>query len=92
MKSAYELAMSRLEAKAPAAKLTEAQKVELAEIDNLYLARIAERRVFLEGEMHRADPVAAEELRRQLFSEVSRLEEEREDKKEQMRRSTNSSS
>ena len=36
-------------------KLTEAQKAELAEIDNLYESRIAERRVFLEGEIPKAE-------------------------------------
>lgn len=88
MKSAYEIAMSRLEAQSPTAKLTDAQKAELAEIDSIYAARIAERRVFLEGEIQKAvgDPVSQEQLRRQLSSEVARLEEEREAKKEKARR------
>jgi len=86
MKSAYEIAMSRLEAKSPTIKLTAAQKAELAEIDNLYESRIAERRVFLEGEILKANPVEADDLRRQLASEIARLEEEREDKKEKSRR------
>ncbi len=88
MKSAYELAMSRLDAAAPPVKLTAAQKAELAEIDNLYTARIAERRVFLEGQIREAagDPVAERELRLQLAREVARLEEEREAKKDRVRR------
>jgi hypothetical protein len=88
MKSAYEIAMSRLEAQSPTTKLTDAQKAELAEIDSIYAARIAERRVFLEGEIRNAvgDPVSQEQLRRQLSSEVARLEEEREAKKEKARR------
>jgi hypothetical protein len=88
MKSAYEIAMSRLEAQAPTVKLSEAQKAELAEIDNLYEAKVAERRVFLEGEIRKAagDSVAENELRRQLASEIARLEEEREHKKEKARR------
>lgn len=88
MKSAYEIAMSRLEAQSPTAKLTDAQKAELAEIDSVYAARIAERRVFLEGEIRKTvgDPVSQDQLRRQLSSEVSRLEEEREAKKEKARR------
>lgn len=87
MKSAYELAMSRLDAQSPAVKLTAEQKAELAEIDNLFTARIAERRVFLEGEIRRSapDPLAQDQLRRQLASEVARLEEEREAKKEKVR-------
>jgi nitroimidazol reductase NimA-like FMN-containing flavoprotein (pyridoxamine 5'-phosphate oxidase superfamily) len=81
MKSAYEIAMSRLEAKEPTVKLTATKKAELAEIDSLYESRIAERRVFLEGEIRKADAIEAEDLRRQLASEIARLEEEREDKK-----------
>jgi hypothetical protein len=87
MKSAYEIAMSRLESQAPTVKLNDAQKAELAEIDNIYQAKIAERRVFLEGEMRKAagDPVAEADLRRQLASEIARLEEEREHRKEKAR-------
>lgn len=81
MKSAYEIAMSRLEAKEPTVKLSDEKKAELAEIDSLYESRIAERKVFLEGEIRKADPITAEDLRRQLASELSRLEEEREEKK-----------
>ncbi len=62
-------------------KLSEAQRAELAEIDSLYESRIAERRVFLEGEIRKASPIEVDELRRQLASEIARLEEEREDKK-----------
>lgn len=87
MKSAYELAMERLAATAPSAKLTEAQKAELAEIDNLYTSRVAERRVFLEGEIRKAagDRVAEDQLRRQLAGEIARIEEEREAKKDRVR-------
>lgn len=85
MKSAYELAMSRLEAAAPTVRLTDALKAELAELDSLYESRIAERRVFLEGEIRKADPAEANDLRRQLASEVARLQDERETKKEQVR-------
>jgi len=88
MKSAYEIAMSRLDAKSPSVKVTAAQKAELAEIDNLFTARVAERKVFLEGEIRKAagDPLAEEQLRRQLASEIARLEEEREAKKDKVRR------
>lgn len=85
MKSAYEIAMSRLEAKAPTVTLSSAQKAEIAEIDNLYASRIAERRVFLEGEIRKADVFATDDLRRQLVSEIARLEEEREDRKDKVR-------
>ncbi len=87
MKSAYEIAMSRLEAKSPTPKLSDAQKTELAEIDSLYQSRIAERRIFLEGEIAKASPLETDDLLRQLASEVARLEEEREEKKDRVRRS-----
>jgi len=41
MKSAYELAMERLNKSAPSVKLTAAQKKELAELDSQYAAKIA---------------------------------------------------
>lgn len=87
MKSAYEIAMSRLEASEPTTKLTEKQRSEIAEIDSLYRSKIAERRVFLEGEIAKAadQPGEAEMLRKQIASEVARLEEESESKKERVR-------
>ena len=85
MKSAYEIAMSRLEAKSPTVKLNEVQKAELAEIDSLYESRIAERRVFLEGEIRKANSLEKDDLQRQLASEITRLEEEREGRKDKVR-------
>ena len=38
MKSAYELAMERLNKNAPSVKLTPAQKKELAQLDTVYAA------------------------------------------------------
>lgn len=88
MKSAYELAMSRLEKESPTVKLTDAKRAELAEIDQIYDAKIAERRVFLEGEIRKAsatNPHEVEALQRQLALEVRRLEEDREAKKDKVR-------
>lgn len=87
MKSAYELAMSRLEKQAPSRPLTEEQKNQIAEIDSEITAKIAEKKVFLEGEIKKAagDMLAQDELRRQLASEISRLEEKREQKKQKIR-------
>ena len=48
MKSAYELAMERLEKQTPSAKVTDEQRAAIAEIDSTYRARIAEREVFLQ--------------------------------------------
>ncbi len=88
MKSAYELAMSRLEKEKPIAKVSEKTKALLAEIDSEIDARIAEKKVFLEGEIAKSlrDPDAANELKRQLALEIARLEEKREDKKDKVRR------
>lgn len=87
MKSAFELAMSRLEKEAPTQKLSDEKKAQLAEIDSEINAKIAEKKVFLEGEIVKAegDRLAQDELRRQLASELSRLEEKREEKKEKVR-------
>ncbi|MEO8206677.1 MAG: hypothetical protein ABI615_10890 [Chthoniobacterales bacterium] len=91
MKSAYEIAMSRLEKTAPTMKLNEKQKQDMAEIDSQYTAKIAERKVFLEGEIRKAQQTGShedmEQLRRQLVAEIAKLENEREEKKEQSRKS-----
>ena len=47
MKSAYELAMERLQKESPDQSLSEEKKAELAELDNLYKSKLAEREVFL---------------------------------------------
>jgi len=85
MKSAYELAMARLEKSAPTVSVSEEQKLQIAEIDNEITAKIAEKKIFLEGEMAKADPVAREDIQRQLTSEILRLEEKREREKEKIR-------
>lgn len=90
MKSAYELAMERLEKSAPTLKVTEAQKAELAEIDSLAKARTAEKELFLGGEMAKAramgDFEALQALEKQLASERRRIAEEAEAKKERVRK------
>ncbi len=48
MKSAYELAMERLNKAAPAQKVSDDQKKQLAELDSKYAAKIAEREIFPE--------------------------------------------
>jgi len=54
MKSAYELAMERLEKASPSISLTEDQKREIAEVDSVYRAKIAEREVFLKDQIRKA--------------------------------------
>ena len=54
MKSAYELAMERLEKKAPSVALTDEQKQQIAEIDSTFKARIAEKELFLKDQISKA--------------------------------------
>lgn len=87
MKSAYELAMSRLEKSSPVRKLSDAQKAALAEIDSEIDAKIAERKIFLEPKIAQAagDSLGQEQLRRELASDIASLEEKREKKKNAVR-------
>ena len=89
MKSAYELAMERLEKQSPTAVLTEEQKAEIAEIDSTFKARIAEREVFLRDQIAKAASESQVEdvaqLQKQLASEIRRLNEDCEAKKAKVR-------
>jgi hypothetical protein len=86
MKTAYELAMERLNKSAPSVKLSDTQKKELAELDSKYAAKIAEREIALNAEIAGAgDFDKAEALRQQLITERKKLQAELEDKKEQAR-------
>ncbi len=90
MKSAYELAMERLNKSSPTTKLTNQQKKEIAELESRYKAKIAERELFVEGErikaIDRGDAEAIEQLEKQLVSDRKSLQSELEEKKEQVRR------
>lgn len=89
MKSAYELAMERLERQTPSKQLSAKQKEEIAEIESTCRARIAERELLLQEEMAKAEAGGnaeeAEQLRRQLAMDVRRLTEESEAKKGKVR-------
>ncbi len=87
MKSAFELAMSRLEKNQPTTSLSEEQKKALAEIDSEIDAKIAEQRLFLDSEMAKVsgDEETISQLRRQLTAECAVLNEKREMKKEKIR-------
>jgi hypothetical protein len=91
MKSAYELAMERLQKTAPSLSLTEEQKKELAEIDSKYRAKIAEKELFLSEQVRKAQAEGKaddiDSLQKQLASEVRRFQEECEAKKEKLRSS-----
>ena len=92
MKSAYELAMERLEKEAPSSSksLSDEQKQALTDIDQKYTAKIAEREIFLNKQLSEArnqnDAEAIQQLEAQLINERSRLEDEREAKKETIRK------
>lgn len=89
MKSAYELAMERLQKTSPSLSLTAKQKKELAEVDSKYRAKIAEKELFLRDQIRKAqtqgkvDEIDA--LEKQLASDVRRLGEECEVAKEKLR-------
>jgi hypothetical protein len=94
MKSAYELAMERLAKSDPnaARPLTAAQKERLAEIDRIYQGKLAEREIFLKKQLNDAfaDQKAEEvqKIKQQITSERTRLEEEREEEKERVRKNS----
>ena len=89
MKSAYELAMERLQKASPSLSLTEDQKKELAEIDSKYRAKIAEKELFLRDQIRKAQTQGKtdeiDSLEKQLALEVRRLQEECESAKEKLR-------
>jgi hypothetical protein len=89
MKSAYELAMERLQKTSPSISLTEEQKKGLADVDSKYRAKIAEKEVFLKDQIRKAQGAGkfdeAQSLEKQLASETRRLQEECEAKKEKLR-------
>ena len=89
MKSAYELAMERLEKSSPSVALTENQKKEIAEIDSIYRAKIAEKELFLRDQIRKAQAAGkfdeVESLEKELASEIRRLHEDCDAKKENLR-------
>ena len=89
MKSAYELAMERLEKNSPSVTLTDAQKKQIAEIDSNFRAKIAEKELFLKGEIRKTQMSGnleeSESLEKQLSIELRRLQEDCEAKKEKLR-------
>lgn len=96
MKSAYELAMERLAKSDPESSrpLTAEQKDRLAGIDRVYKGKLAEREIFLKKQLN--DALAAgkaeeyEKIQQQLVNERARIEEEREEEKERVRRAARS--
>lgn len=89
MKTAYELAMERLNRSAPTPKLTERQKRELAELDSQCRAKIAEREIAFQAEIDQArargDTEAADQRAQLLAAERRKLQAEFDEKKERVR-------
>ncbi len=78
MKSAYELAMERLEREAgPTKQLTEDERDRIADIDQKYAARIAEVKTRYTADIA-SNPNDAERLQAEMAEEVARLESQRE--------------
>lgn len=93
MKSAYELAMERLQANSPSVPLTDEQRAKIAELDSVYQAKIAEKEIFLKEQMIKAmeqgDLEALASLEKQLSVDRAALQTEREEEKEKIRSATN---
>ena len=83
--------MERLEKKTPSIALTPEQKAQIAEIDSSFKARMAERELFLKGEIAKAAQAGnseeAETLQKQLTIDLRRFQEDAEAKKEKLRAS-----
>jgi len=86
MKSAYELAMERLEkAGGPTKKLTDEQKAQIAEIEKVYEAKIAEMKLSFEPRMRAVQ--SREELdavQADLAAKLADLEQQRDNEKDKI--------
>jgi hypothetical protein len=86
MKSAYEIAMERLNETAPTIKLSPPQKKEIAELESTYAAKIAAREIALNAEIAKAAEVEnTAALREQLMWDRKKLQAELAEKKELIR-------
>jgi len=89
MKTAYELAMERLNKTSPTVKLNDAQKREIAELESKCAAKIAERELIIKDEIAKAavkgefDEI--EKLEKQLVSDRKSAQAELEEKKAKVR-------
>jgi hypothetical protein len=89
MKSAYELAMERLERKSPTATLTPEQKERIAEVESIAQAKIAEKELFLKEQVAKAiqagDQASVAQLEQQLAMEIRRIQSDAEAKRAEIR-------
>ena len=81
--------MERLQQGSPSLSLSDEQKKELAELDSKYRAKIAEKELFLKGQIRKAQTEGkiddVDSLQKQLASEVGRLQQKCEAAKEKLR-------
>ena len=81
--------MERLEKESATQELTEEQKAKLSELSKVYEAKIADKELFLNGEIAKAEAAGEfdqiEQLTKQLVSERKVLEEELKQKKNEVR-------
>jgi hypothetical protein len=89
MKTAYELAMERLNQSAPSVKLTEEQKARIAELERQYKAKIADREISAKTALDKAaekgDAVEFEQVEQQLVHDRKKFQSELEEKKAAVR-------
>jgi len=81
--------MERLERQSPSKQLSAKQKEAIAEIESAARARIAERELFLNGEIAKATASGkldeVEQLQNQLAMDMRRINDESETKKAKVR-------
>ncbi len=89
MKSAYELAMERLEKESPTIRLSAEQKAQIAEVDSVAKAKVAEKELFLREKIGQAmaggDIESVRQIEHQLGVETRRIQSDAEEKKEKIR-------
>lgn len=89
MKTAYELAMERLNKTSPGVKLSGEQKRQIGDLESQCAAKIAERELFLQGEIAKAvdkgDSEAIAQLEKQLVSDRKSIRADFGEKKEKVR-------
>lgn len=89
MKSAYELAMERFSDGEEIKELSIEQKEAIADIESRFEAKVAEKRIFLEKEIQKAEEQGnmneATIIRKQLQDQIAILGEEKEAEKEKIR-------
>ncbi|MGI5923469.1 MAG: hypothetical protein ACOX9E_05955 [Lentisphaeria bacterium] len=89
MKSAFELAMERLGGNIR--QYSDEQKEQLAEVDRLYESKIAQAKFAAADRLKKAgnDGAQQEQIQNDLAVELRSLEEQRERKKEELRKQFN---